>query len=190
MDLTQKSHEPAERFYCAGPPLNGGVRGSTVPPVVVLGPDFPGWGLRLSSEMGRTITQKGAGRLSAPGASCENCKECLDAKALRQSPRPRSEVVIEVGAPHEDIQNARRIIGQAQGWIDRRESLLRAVRFCRRRLPRCWALRLFTVISWARNSNRTTAGTPVELILLRLGVWRLVVTVTVLIDFHDHGCLL
>jgi hypothetical protein len=25
------------------------------------------------------------------------------------------------GAPHEDIQNARRIIGQGQGWIDRLE---------------------------------------------------------------------
>jgi len=175
MDLTQKSHEPAERFYCAGPPLNGGVRGSTVPPVVVLGPDFPGWGLRLSSEMGRTITQNGAGRLLAPGASCENCKECLDAKALRQSPRPRSEVVIEVGAPHEDIQNARRIIGQAQGWIDRRESLLRAVRFCRRRL----------LLFWGRNGNRTTADAPIELILLRLGVWRAVYPHAVY-DFDDH----
>jgi hypothetical protein len=35
------------------------------------------------------------------------------------------------GAPHEDIQNARRIIGQGQGCIDRRERLLRAARFCR-----------------------------------------------------------
>jgi len=36
-----------------------------------------------------------------------------------RSPGPRSEVVIEVGASREDIQNARRIIGRGQGWIDR-----------------------------------------------------------------------
>jgi hypothetical protein len=29
------------------------------------------------------------------------------------------------GAPHEDIQNARRIIGQGQGWIDRLEQALK-----------------------------------------------------------------
>jgi hypothetical protein len=34
-------------------------------------------------------------------------------------------VVIEVGAPHEDIQNVRRIIGQGQGWIDRLEQALK-----------------------------------------------------------------
>ena len=36
------------------------------------------------------------------------------------------------------------------------------------------------------DSNRTATDAPVELILLRLGVWRLVVTVAVLIDFHDY----
>jgi hypothetical protein len=30
------------------------------------------------------------------------------------------------GAPHEDIQNARRIIGQGQGWIDRLEQALKS----------------------------------------------------------------
>ena len=86
-------------------------------------------------------------------------------------------MVIEVGAPRKDIQNARRIIGQAQGWIDRRESLLRAVRFCRRRLLLFWGRLLFTVTSWAGNSNRPAADTLVES--------RLVDAHTV-DDFHDH----
>jgi hypothetical protein len=88
-------------------------------------------------------------------------------------------------AAHEDIQNARWIIGQGQGWIDRRERLLRAVRFCRRRLLLFWERRRFAVISWAGNSNRPAADTPVKLILLRLGVWRLVDAHAV-DDFHDH----
>ena len=71
-----------------------------------------------------------------------------------------------------------------QGWIDR---LLRAVRFCRRRLLLFWGRRLFTVTSWAGNSNRSPADAPVELILLRLGVGRTVDAVAELCDFHDHG---
>jgi hypothetical protein len=67
--------------------------------------------------------------------------------------------------------------------------LLRAVRFCRRRLLLFWGRRLFTVTSWARNSNRAAADAPVELILLRLGVWRLVDAHAVY-DFHDHRDLL
>jgi hypothetical protein len=67
--------------------------------------------------------------------------------------------------------------------------LLRAVRFCRRRLLLFWGRRLFTVTSWARNSNRAAADAPVELILLHLGVWRLVDAHAVY-DFHDHRDLL
>ena len=65
--------------------------------------------------------------------------------------------------------------------------LLRAVRFCRRRLLLFWGPRRFTFTSWTRDSNRPAAHTPVELILLRLGVWRLVDAVAMLIDFHDIG---
>jgi hypothetical protein len=50
--------------------------------------------------------------------------------------------------------------------------LLRAVRFCRRRLPLFWGRLLCTVTSWTRDSNRSPADAPVEHILLRLGVWR------------------
>jgi hypothetical protein len=92
-------------------------------------------------------------------------------------------------APHEVIQNARRIIGRGQGWIDRRERLLRAVRFCRRRLPLFWGRLLCTVTSWTRDSNRAAADAPVELFLFRLGVWRLVDAHAV-DDFHDHRDLL
>jgi hypothetical protein len=46
------------------------------------------------------------------------------------------------------------------------------------------------VTGWAGDSNRPAADAPVELILLRLGVWRAVDAVAVLIDFHDHGFLL
>ena len=35
-------------------------------------------------------------------------------------------MVIEVGAPRKDIQNARRIIGQERGWIDRLEQDLKS----------------------------------------------------------------
>ena len=48
----------------------------------------------------------------------------------------------------------------------------------------------FTVTSWAGNSNRPASVAAIELVLLLFGVWRLVVTVTVLIDFQDHRCLL
>jgi hypothetical protein len=75
------------------------------------------------------------------------------------------------GAPREDVHNAHRIIGQRQGWITGSSRLLRAARFCRRWLLLFWGRRLFTVTSWARNGNRAPADAPVELILLRLGVY-------------------
>jgi hypothetical protein len=60
----------------------------------------------------------------------------------------------------------------------------------RRWLLRCWGLLPFTVISSARNSNRTAADAPVELILLRFGVRRTVDAVAELSDFYDHYSLL
>jgi hypothetical protein len=46
----------------------------------------------------------------------------------RQQPKSSADAApsAKCGAPREDIQNARRIIGQGQGWIDRLEQALKS----------------------------------------------------------------
>ena len=54
--------------------------------------------------------------------------EVFQPKALNNRDQKWS---LKWGPPREDIQNARMIIGQGRGWIDRRKRFLKAVRFCR-----------------------------------------------------------
>jgi len=98
---------------------------------------------------------------------------------------------IACGAPHEDIQNARRIIGQGKGWIERLEQALKSGAVLPATAAAVLGTSAFTVTSSAGNSSRAAADPFAELVLLDLCVWRPVKATAAREDvLNNHGSLL
>jgi len=85
--------------------------------------------LLLALERRRIAHPKGLGlRRFAKSITAGNCGRWngVQGSFARWHPKSSADAPTSAkcGPPHEDIQNARRIIGQGQGWIDRLEQAL------------------------------------------------------------------
>jgi hypothetical protein len=85
------------------------------------------------------------------------------------------------GQPREDIQNARRIIGEGPGWVDRLDAAIK------NRRPRRRFLRRQRLLAPAKDRKRPRVCPPIEVKFLFFSVGRLMIVAAVFGHLPDHS---